>query len=255
MELQPNDRDFSESEQQLIAALPARGSIGNGALRSKLGWDEEYYWYIRNRLLRAGVLTTGRGRGVGLARAVSAVSSRVSERDLYDPIISTISSQWVADHEILDFVIECTARQGRRDTGGQWTRPDIALASRISFKFVPGIQLELNTFEIKTCNGLDVTAVYEALSHRRAAHYSYVLAYVPDAERASLKSLLDRLCDDATDHGVGVILAGVATDYKTWSFAVEPCRNTPEPTRLDDFIRTQTSATFQQKVLAWCRTL
>src|SRR6187402_1753594 len=109
MELQPNDRDFSESEQQLIAALPARGSIGNGALRSKLGWDEEYYWYIRNRLLRAGVLTTGRGRGVGLARAVSAVSSRVSERDLYDPILSTISSQWVADHEILDFVIECTA--------------------------------------------------------------------------------------------------------------------------------------------------
>ena len=180
------DKDVSESERQLIAALPAQGSIGNGALRNKLGWDEKRYWYVRNRLLRAGVLATGRGRGN-------------------------------------------------------------------TFKFVPGIQLELSTFEIKTYDGLDVTAVYEALSHRRAAHYSYVLAYVPDSERAPLKSLLDRLCEDAGDHGVGVILAAQATDYKTWTFAVEPCRNAPEPASLNDFISSQTSEAFQERILTWCR--
>jgi len=106
---------------------------------------------------------------------------------------------------------------------------------------------------VKTYDGLDVTAVYEALSHRRAAHYAYVLAYVPDSERAALKSLLDRLDDDASEHGVGIILAGDAADYKTWTFVVEPWRNTPEPANVDDFIRTQTSVAFQERILAWCR--
>src|SRR5882757_2401842 len=257
------DKDVSESERQLIAALPAQGSIGNGALRNKLGWDEEHYWYVRNRLLLAGVLAAGRGRGGSVLRALpntslvaeplSASAFRIPERDLYDPIVSTLRSPWIPDHPIDDFVIDCTAQQGRRDTGGKWTRPDVALASRKLFKFVPGIQLELNTFEIKTYDGLDVTAVYEALAHRRSAHYSYVLAYVPDSERAPLKRLLDRLCEDAGDHGVGIILAAQATDYKTWTFAVEPCRNTPEPADLNDFISSQTSEAFQERVLTWCR--
>jgi hypothetical protein len=62
--------------------------------------------------------------------------------------------------------------------------------------------MELNTFEVKTSDSLDVTAVYEALAHRRAAHYSCVLAHVPDSERFALEPLLNRLCSDAEDHGV-----------------------------------------------------
>ncbi len=129
---------------------------------------------------------------------------RISESDLYDPIVATIASHWVPDHRIQDFVIDCTARQGSRDTGGMWTRPDVALASCSRLKFVPGIQLELNTFEIKTFDGLDVTSVYEALAHRRAAHYSYVVAYIPESKRRPLKSLVDRLCLDSESHGIGL---------------------------------------------------
>jgi hypothetical protein len=104
---------------------------------------------------------------------------------------------------------------------------------------VPGKQVELNTFEIKTYDGLDVTAVYEALAHRRAAHYSYVLAYVPESERAVLKSLLDRLCGDADEHGVGFVVVAEAADYETWDFEVEPSCNDPDPADLDNFIRTR----------------
>ncbi|MBS0422305.1 MAG: hypothetical protein JSR66_31660 [Proteobacteria bacterium] len=259
------DEDVSELEQQLIVAMPSQGPIGNGALRNKLGWDEDRYWYIRNRLLQAGAVVTGRGRGGSVLRVVPLAPSdaerlesivpRVAEKDLYDPIVTTIRTHWVPDHQIQDFVIDCTAQQGRRDTGGKWTRPDVTLASCNTYKFVPGKQVELNTFEVKTSDGLDVTAVYEALAHRRAAHYSYVLAYVPESERAVLKSLLDRLCGDADEHGVGFIVVAEVSDYETWDFEVEPSRNDPDPADLDNFIRTQTSDEFKDRILSWCRTL
>jgi len=113
----------------------------------------------------------------------------------------------------------------------------------------------LNTFEVKTHDGLDVTAVYEALAHRRAAHYSYVLAHVPDSQRSALESLLDRLLSDADEHGVGFVVIGNPTNYETWDFEVEPNRNEPDPEELDNFIRTQTSEEFKEKILGWCRTL
>jgi len=39
------------------------GNAGNGALRGKLGWDEETYAKIRSALLSQGVIQTGPGRG------------------------------------------------------------------------------------------------------------------------------------------------------------------------------------------------
>jgi hypothetical protein len=250
-------------EERLIASTPPQGAIGNEALRCKLGWNEDQYWFIRDRLLQTGVLIKGRGRGGSVLRGVPIVSEadliiprvpQMSEGDLYDPIISTISSHWVPDHRIQDFVIDCTAHQGSRATGGKWTRPDVTLASCNRFKFVPGQQVELTTFEIKTFEGLDVTSVYEALAHRRSAHYSYVVAYVPETERLALRSLLDRLCFDADNHGVGLILLSEPDDYETWSFEVEPGRNEPDPADLDNFIRTQTGDEFKDRILGWCRT-
>lgn len=258
------DQQVMELESQLLKATPLQGGIGNGALRGKLGWDEGRYWYIRNRLLQAGILVLGRGRGGSVQRVVPLLSpvsadrlaeSRLLESDLYDPIIATIRSHWVPDHQIQDFVVDRTAQQGRRDTGGKWTRPDITLASCNTYKYVSGKQVELNTFEVKTSDGLDVTAVYEALAHRRAAHFSYVLAYIPDTELAAHEALLSRLSGDADDHGVGLVLIGDVKDYETWNFEVEPGRNDPDPADLDNFVRTQTSEEFKDKMLSWCRTL
>lgn len=262
------DRKVEELQEQLISAMPPRGSIGNGALRIKLGWNEDPYWYIRNKLLQSGHIEERRGRGGNVRLVLPMTSpvrvneasfasqeSRITESALYDPIIATIRSHWVPDHNIQDFVIDRTAHQGRRDTGGKWTRPDITLASYNIYRYVPGKQVELNTFEVKTYDGLDVTAVYEALAHRRAAHYSYVLAYVPDSERVALGPLLERLCADADDHGIGFVLMKGPKEYGTWNFEVQPTRHEPDPANVDNFIRTQTSDEFKDKILGWCRTL
>lgn len=265
-EIELTEQQVAELEQRLLDAMPPQGSIGNGALRRKLEWSEDRYWHIRNRLLQSGVVGQGRGRGrsihrivaLGLPKSPSAATAsapRVVESALYDPIVATIQTRWVADHKIQDCVIDCTAQQGRRNTGGKWTRPDITLASCNLYKYVPEKQVQLSTFEVKTSGSLDVTAVYEALAHRKAAHYSCVVAYVPDSERAALESLLDRLRSDAGDHGVGLIVVSDPTNYETWDSEVEPEWNDPDPQALENFIKTQTSETFRDKILTWCRML
>jgi hypothetical protein len=258
-----SDEKITELKQRLLGAVPPQVSRGNEALRSELGWTEDQYWYIRNQLLQSGDLQKGRGRGGSVRRvvqiapigAVSQVASptRIAESDLYSPIMATLQSHWVPDHQVQDWVAELTAQQGRRDTGGKWTRPDITLASCNTYKFVPGIQVELNTFEVKTHDGLDVTAVYEALAHRRAAHYAYVLAYIPDNERPQFESVIERLGDDASEHGIGLVVIADPADYDTWNFEVEPSRNDPDPADLDSFIRTQCSEEFKDRIIEWCR--
>ena len=78
-----------------------------------------------------------------------------------------------------DFVLEITAKQGRRDTGGTWSRLDIVIVSVVTLPFVLGKHLDVTTFEIKPHTQLDVTSVYEALAHLRAATRAYVFLHVP----------------------------------------------------------------------------
>ena len=114
--------------------------------------------------------------------------------------------------------------------------------------------MELHTFEVKTGDALDVTAVYEALAHRRGAHFSYVLACIPDRDSTMRESMFERLCGDAADHGVGFVVVADPVNYETWDFEVEPARHDPEPGYLDNFIHTQTSRIFKDTILKWCRT-
>jgi hypothetical protein len=256
------DAEVAAFKEQLLASMPVQGLIGNESLRRKLGWRDDRYWHIRNLLVQTGLLRTGRGKGGSVRRVVPVdIAEKAeplaivgsAEKDLYGPIIETLRLDWIPDHQIQDFVIYQTARQGRRDTGGKWTRPDIALASSNTYMYVPGRPIEIRTFEIKTYDGLDVTAVYEALAHRRAAHYAYVFAHMPDSQRIALEPVLDRLIGDAQEHGIGFVVMGNPADYDTWDIEVDARRSNPNPADLDEFIRTQTNDEFKEKILGWCR--
>jgi type I restriction enzyme M protein len=74
--------------QEFTAALEkANGSCGNGNLRRQLGWEQEFYWKVQERLIADGRVVAGRGRGgsVRLSQAANSHreykhrSSRVSE--------------------------------------------------------------------------------------------------------------------------------------------------------------------------------
>ncbi|MCX2966294.1 hypothetical protein [Gordonia aquimaris] len=49
----------------------------------------------------------------------------VAETELYEPILATLQNEWEEDRGFRALAIEETAHQGRRPTGGQWTRADL----------------------------------------------------------------------------------------------------------------------------------
>jgi len=212
---------IEQYEADLLARVPDTGAIGNVSLRAQLAekqWSEELYWDIRNRLIERGLLMPGKGKGGSVRRIPPAVLAEpieappaqpavleqqfLAERELYQPMTDVIRSRWAQDYRLDSLFVETTAAQGARPTGGKWTRPDITVASYKTFPYVPGRHFDLITFEIKPFNMLDVTVVYEALGHRRAATRSYALIYIPDDKRAELQALLDELCLETKRFGV-----------------------------------------------------
>jgi BarA-like signal transduction histidine kinase len=109
--------------------------------------------------------------------------------------------------------VEVTAQQGSRLTGGKWTRPDITVASSRTFPYVPGRHFDVITFEVKPQDQVNVTAIYEALAHLRAATRSYVLLHVPHFAKASLELIIEETCNEGKQHGIGVIIVEKPGDY------------------------------------------
>jgi hypothetical protein len=259
-------------ERSLLANVPDAEPIGNVTLRQLLEgdseWTEELYWVIRNRLIERGELTTGRGRGVSVRRALGSVTASLQnspltsvelrvdkprEADLYAPMFEVIKSRWAQDYRLDSLIVEITASQGARQTGGKWTRPDITAASYRTFPYVPGRHFDLITFEVKSYEAADVTVVYEALGHRRAATRSYVLIYLPDDKRTQFQNLLDEICLVSKQHGIGVFIAADARNYDKWEELVEATRHEPDPERLNDFLATQVEPVFREQIIKWFR--
>jgi hypothetical protein len=251
----------------LFDALPADGTtMSNPTLQRRLGWDSDRYFRSRDALVDMGLVIRGRGRG-GVVRRVlpaSLVEERAvavvidsaadalttaatveaaikNELALYEPMRRVIASDWAKDHRREPLAVEITALQGRRSTGGIWSRPDIVSVEVRTFAYVPGKYLEVTTFEIKAANAINVQAVYEALAHRRAATHSYVLLHVPSEQAGNLEDDVADVAEAARAHGIGVVIAADPADYDTWEEREEARRLEPDPERLNTFVATQLS--------------
>jgi hypothetical protein len=268
-ELPLANNDVSEKQERLITKIREKGGhAGNVTLQRELGWPEDSYWPIRDRLVDAGLLELGRGRGGSVSLVIQAdpvqsaafeaviaplpVNSppRLSEAELYEPLADVLKKQWAKDLRFRSLVVEVTARQGRRETGGTWTRPDIVAAALRVFPHVPGKFFDLITFEVKPFDGIDVTAVFEALSHRRAATQAYVWLHVPAGEETNVEliALLKRIEEESSRHGVGMIVGADPADYSSWDLRLRAARYEPDPESLNEFIAQQLSVSARDEL-------
>jgi hypothetical protein len=264
-----------DRELDLLDLVPTDGSgIGNTRLLRELEWDEDEFWAVRNRLVDRGVLELGRGRG-GSVRRVLSVSTvivptpgteppprydhvvqaleRSSEPELYSPIARVLDDKWTKDKRVESAIVQLTAQQGRRATGGRWTRPDVTVATLSTYPYVPGRHFDVVTFEVKPFDAIDVTCVYEALAHLRSATRSYVLIHVPEKQADDLEETLLEICAEAKKHGIGVITFEAPSEYETWDERVEPVRREPEPRKLNDFLAKQFTQEQLEKIVRWFR--
>ena len=259
----------------LLRLVPADGeSIGNVTLMRTLAWDEETFWEVRNRLVDHGRLELGRGRGgsvrlvrqppsssgstmhspsdcVPAAEIKEFLQEQATEASLYEPLAVLIRDKWVKDIRVEQAIVHVTGRQGSRQTGGRWSRPDITVATLSTFPYVPGRHFDVITFEVKTSESVDVTAVYEALAHLRSATKAYALFHVPENQLLDLEEQLIEVCGEAKQHGIGVVIVGRCDDYDTWDERVEPVRREPEPRKLNDFLAKQLTDDQRELLLKW----
>jgi hypothetical protein len=275
-----SDEKLRAMEELLLSNLPSNGAaLGNVSLLTILkrkGWSEETFWAIRNRLVDQGILEKGRGKGGSTKRIVlniapepeagttteevipesvstPAETHRIDESTLYEPMAEVIKNKWALNSGFNNSIVEITAKQGRRDTGGKWSRPDITLASMTTYPYVPGRYLDVITFEVKPFDLIDLTAVYEALAHKRAAHRSYVILYVPEERLKALEDDVQAIADEATRHGIGLIVAAKADKFETWDERVIASRKEPDPKLLNNFLARQLSQIFRETMALWFR--
>jgi len=247
--------------ETLFSLVPKDGtSVGNVTLlqrfREAAGRElaEEDYWEVRNELIAQGLLEKGRGRGGSVyrvqqveARQVPARKTKIREGDLYSMVGQYIETTWVKDNGITQFVLERTASQGKRKTGGKWTRPDFALIALKSFPYIPGKALELIRFEVKPENDYRIEGVFETAAHSRFSTKSYLLIHLPSGPPNTGE--FQRVVRECERFGLGLISFADPKNWNTYETIQEADRRNPDPADVNGFISSQVSKGSQTRVL------
>jgi len=258
--------NLETDEQTLLDKIPLDGSsIGNISLRRDiLKWDETKYWDVRDSLYKKGIISLLRCRGGGIRRTLTFNQSEPSsssepnsssdqdltkkqkiESDFYSDLEQTLREKWAKDMGYENCIFQTTAQQGRRDTGGTWTRPDIVMVNVTNYRYVPGKQIDLISFEIKLCEEADVKAVYEALAHTRAATYAYLIL-IGDGE--CTEEELDEIKREAAKHGIGLLKIKEPKKYDDWNYILDPRPMVTNASNIEGFIETQLTDTNKSKI-------
>jgi hypothetical protein len=137
--------------------------------------------------------------------------------------------------------------QKAADEGGHWSRPDLAAIAYNRGVFTPKWDASIYSFEIKRHHGVDEAAVYEAMAHKRFAHFSYLLWQ--DREMPDAKSW--RIVDLCRDVGVGAITVEAPNDENTYRLRAKPVRQGVSLAASDGFIAQRFPEDEKRRLLSW----
>jgi hypothetical protein len=254
--------EITKYGEKLISLLPSDGtSKGNMTLieefrkllKKEFSYDisTDDYWNVRNYLINKGELVKARGKG-GSVRLQNPIKEKVviskikKEADLYKPFIDYVQNLWVKDNEINNYIVQNTANQGKKYTGGKWTRPDITLITVKTYTFTPGRHLEVITFEIKNEGQYDVASVFETASHSVFAHKSYLSIACPNGEPDD--EIFERIEDLCKEFGIGLLIFTDVEDESSYEELIEPKRKNPDPSKIDEFLQSQLNSDNQNRI-------
>lgn len=248
-----------------------------------LGWTEKQYWSVHESLIDSGLIARGRGKGgtvilvvpetdkdavhfaaslprkeseavfqeLEMATAEAAERQETSEKDLYKPALIELKRHWAPRNQLLHCAFEVTASQGRRDTGGNWSRPDIVGVGLRKFEYLPDRVVEVYSFELKAEYDITIKGVLEALAHRESATRSYVVYHTGGRAWDDFPEV-QRIEQLASRHGVGVIVASKIDDFNdSWDERVVAPRSSADPESLDRFIKSTLNEDTKSQIRKW----
>lgn len=175
---------------------------------------EDTYFAARDALLAQGAIGRLRGQGGQVFRVKPVSEARParlvlreegwSERTLMAPLREFLEGPFRKGLDLADqgtVVVQDTSAAGAAK--GRWARPDFILVSVMRFRLLPGCQVDLHSFELKTEAGGGVLAIHEALAQTRFTHFGHLVWHLPANTRA--EALLDDVVTHCEEHGIGLI--------------------------------------------------
>ena len=258
-------RNIQALTEHFMAAIPADGErISKTEHLGILQWDDPFYESTKRELIATQQIRRVHGPGFAIARGVAETpceprEPQAEDRDypnehsLYDSIFAVIRDTWVREQNFDRSLVEITATGGAKSTGS-WSRPDITVVAKRSYRFVPRRELEVITFEIKhyaTNKSNLVTGVYEALAHRISATQSYLLVYFPDRAAEDLETTLGEIVAAASELGIGLIVADNPREFDSWDIRLDAKVVEPDPAKLDEYIANRISEEGKDQIRRW----
>jgi len=253
---------LSADAEQLLRVLPSSGRITNQTAVKMTGWDIQRVTSAKFELREAGLVDIKKAWGgpfgktshPSIAQTAVASIQAAAENELYDPFRKWVQAQFVPDDFDSDKdLFEVTISANRRPpSAGAWEVPDILCLSIKKYPYVPFVQMELTTFEVKKASdALSVYGILEAVSHSKSAHYSY---YCFEGLDESLEERADyqRILQEATVHGIGLVKFRFADEKKSVvsvTDLLEPRLLSPQPYALNEFIDSFFDDAAKKKIL------
>jgi hypothetical protein len=252
---------LSPQARFVLSELPADGTlVSNIRLRSTVDIENEAYTKAVQELKASGVVRFGPGRGGSIGRRVAApaadpeLTSEPSEApsngaatesqanvadfvpresDLYQPFVEWLKSTFQEPARFAHAKVTATPRGRARDSG-QWSRPDVTAVQVRGFEWLPDIEIEVSSYEIKrAADTADLAGVYEAAAHGRAAHRAS-LVLEGDARAQGVE---ERVLDEARHFGLGLYVIKLHADSQLdVEEIVHPQPQSPGPAEVDQLL-------------------
>jgi hypothetical protein len=253
--------------KQMLALLPEDGTpVLNRVMRVMLSRDleatidQDDYFAARDLLLKQGRVGVQRGQGGQIfflpppKTAAPLAPPPASVREWTEALLMEPLRQYLVGpfQRGLDlppeaaWIVQDTSTLGDRQ--GRWARPDFILVSAMRFKLLPGAQVDVHSFELKTEKGATVLAVHEALAQTRFTHFGHVVWHLP--EKSKEETRLAEVEEQCSEHGIGLIRMRDPRDARSCEILVDPRRKSTMPAIVEGFLEKRLSNGHREKILA-----
>jgi hypothetical protein len=251
----PLQRQNMLSEQEvadhILKLLPEDGTrVLNRVMRTMLAREfrqaiePELYFAARNLLLSQDRIGRSRGQG-GQLFALSneeavdpPANEKWAERELMRPLENYLKGAFRTGLDLPEdghWVVHDTSARGPQR--GQWARPDYILVTATRFKLLPGYQIDVHSFELKTETSGTVQAVHEALAQTRATHFGHLVWHLPEGSKEEAR--LAEISKHCGEHDIGLIRMREPARTESYEILVDPDRKTTPPVAIESFLESR----------------
>jgi hypothetical protein len=242
---------LSDGAKKLLELIPKEGSITNEALKHKLrgagGFPTKQYWDYRKELIVHNLIRFGLGRGGSVllnepADKIEEVEEEKPEerKKEREPKFHVIFKDYLENNDVRGirdrphskaWVAVTGNPKGWKRNSGYHSRPDVMMVSHIKYKYLPA-DATVTTYEMKRREALDDTkCVFEAASHQKGAHFSYVICETTEKQKDG-EELSPELLQTLDRFGIGFgwfYLSKEKEKEYELEIVVEPKRQNPNP--------------------------